>query len=981
MPAFKNGLRSLYRSPLKSVLFLLVLAALVMMLSLGLCIHSAVNTYLSDCDDYYRTVAALEYVGYAYPDSTVYDTDLTARLTAGEPDLQTLSALPGVLDCTENWAALGIIDGFTRTDNAIADRNAAILVVRNLFWNEHTQAYLGTICDNLYSVEDTTNKHVCITSQRLVELAGGEGLLPNTRYIFTGHYTTGQSGYVWFAPEDMVFDGFMLEEFTPLPEDGLNAGSLYDTAAQVLANRNNGTRVQLVDRLADYLPFQQESLTLTSGRLYTPEEAAAGARVCVISDMLAGLLEIQPGDTIPLSLNFPENGIFGSVPAEENEYNLYTVVGIYANTEQYRDWIFLPDRAEFPQALLPTGYEVCQFRLENGRAEEFSSAAQALLPSGFRLTVYDQGYQVTVAPFQELLLLARLFLGVCALVIAAVLCLYGYLLVLRQREQIQTMLALGSGRGYVLGRFAVSALTLGLLACVPGVLGGAALEGRVLDALRQFAEQYQQADLRYSSSALSVILPLSFAPETPRALYVLAAAAITAASTAVCLVFTLFCPIRRQKKRARPVRTPKYTGRSSRMSGVFKYALLSARRGGPRTLAIIALAAAASLFFGQLTATLDTCEEQLQQVRTDTRIRVFASNISGLSMDSLNVSARLLETVYDSGLIRDYSATQTCAHYRFLGISAGADGTRYQLDDPYYPGSDFAVETFLGQMAREPRLVFTSSLAGAPAFYYTAAPTVSWLEGFDETRMTGDAVDEASGLLLAVIPDSLATAQAICPGDTIRLYTDLSAAPTVLDMKVIGIYESSSTEAVIYLPMALEHDEDAIKWLSYSSASFTLTDNTRLDDLRQVLEDAGFTTPGSRGSQRSYLVIDDKDYLSTTSALERQLQYLQLLYGCLYVLTDLIGLIAAFLLLFARKQEFAVMRGLGTQQIRIFLNFVGEQLLLAAAGCAIALCLQDFNPVQLQLIGSFLLCEALGAAITTLHLLHTNTLATLSARE
>jgi RsiW-degrading membrane proteinase PrsW (M82 family) len=75
-------------------------------------------------------------------------------------------------------------------------------------------------------------------------------------------------------------------------------------------------------------------------------------------------------------------------------------------------------------------------------------------------------------------------------------------------------------------------------------------------------------------------------------------------------------------------------------------------------------------------------------------------------------------------------------------------------------------------------------------------------------------------------------------------------------------------------------------------------------------------------------MIEDEIYLNTTQSMERQIQYVSVLYGALYLLAGVIGFALAWLLLLSRRREIAVMRALGTQSGRILGNFLLEQLLL-----------------------------------------------------
>ena len=63
MQATRNGLKSILRTPGKTLLVLAVLTALAMLLSVSFCVVASVTGYLRDADEYFHTVAELEYMG------------------------------------------------------------------------------------------------------------------------------------------------------------------------------------------------------------------------------------------------------------------------------------------------------------------------------------------------------------------------------------------------------------------------------------------------------------------------------------------------------------------------------------------------------------------------------------------------------------------------------------------------------------------------------------------------------------------------------------------------------------------------------------------------------------------------------------------------------------------------------------------------------------------------------------------------------
>lgn len=985
----RNGLKSVCRAWVRSTVLVLLVMGLMVMLGLGLCVNEAVNSYLDICNETYLTIANLEYVGRRYPETNVTDRELVQFLEQGQVDLGAMAQLPGVLEVTENRTALAVHPTLHRQDAFVWESDVVVMIVRGLFWDDNYQCYSGTISQSLYAKEKIVNKYVSIQNPEgsLETDSGGD-------YVMTGRFVDGGNSYLWFMPEDLELETengvVSLSGCMRVPEGGLPSNSPYYAAAKLFSDRNNGLRVQLVNSLGQYYPFQQNVVMLTDGRLYTTEEAAAGEKVCVISDILTKQLGVSVGDTLPLNLLFPEGGLYEGFPAAEGAYEDYTIVGVYKCYETYQNWIFAPDSDAYPEEILPTGYHVAQFRLENDRADSFVESVSSSLPKGFRLTVYDQGYRVAVAPFLELQMICRLFLVVCALLIAVVLSLYGYLFIYRQQDSLQIMRSLGSGTGHILRHFGVGTVVMSLVAAVPGILVGRLLEGRVMELLQEFAERYQKLDLRFSNTVLSAITPLEFMPRPPLSLYYAGAGTIVVLALVSTVAACLLCRERRQKKHRPKLRFPRGKTRSSYLRCWCKYALLSVKRGMLRSVTVVLLAVIASIFFGQLTGNIAAYEQQLVDLKQNTQIRGYASATDGLRMEGVLVSDEKLEAIYRSGLVTQLDMTGRTSHYRTIGVAFRADGTDCNLELPDYPTGGFALETLVMQMAMEPKMVETTSVANSPAFYYTGEPEITWLDGYDETCMRGPDMG------ICVIPLELAREYDVDLGDTmafLMLYPNGDHSAVVPRyMQVVGTYFTSADVDTIFCPIgesiyAEDYDEMWTLYThkNYNSAIFTLDDPEKLPQLRQLLGELGFTSPGTWGKVRSYMVLDDCAYIMATGGLERQIQYLELVYGCLFVLVDLIGFAAAYLLLHARKREIALMGSLGTPRLRVFGNFVGEQLLLSLLGCLAGLGLWRLGsgnlPGVIELIIGFWLCWCVGSMVSCLQMLRSKAQSDFSNRE
>ncbi len=800
--AEKNGLRALWRMPGRSALFFCLLLAMAAILSLCLCIYTAVSGYLSDCDEYFRTVAELEYIGEQYPDSRVCDEGLCAAVQSGELDVDALIGLNGVMGFDANTSALGVAEGVRRKDSGVYDPDLAVITVFQLHWDKNSQAYMGFVGEELYSYSGLAGKTVFVSPGGLAGLDSPDALDTSYKYVLAGKLIRGKNSNVWFLTQEctVIVDGerMTLSGYEALPDGVLAEDSPYRALANMCMWRNNGFRVQRTSDLQSLRPFQQEELKLTSGRAFTQAEYDAGAKVCVLSDRAAQYLNAGVGDEFALSVNELEGGIYSApidalAPAER-----YTVVGVYAATEDYFDWIFLPEADNAALQATPTGYQAGQFRLENDKADAFYQQALALLPQNFRLTVYDQGYARTAEPYQELLAIAKIFLAVCALVLLAVLALFGYLFVTRQRETAQTMLALGAGKGHVSRYFLTGAAVLALPAAAAGVWVSRLAEGRVLGTVAEFAAQYGGRDQRFSVNLLSLTRTLEFLPQTPAWVYLLSGGLLAGLTLVFCAAFAR-AAMRQEKPRRKKARRAKTPRRASKRP-IGNYALRSAVRGGLRSVSVVLLAAMAAVFLAQLTSTADVYDRQLEALRTNMRVRGYATDNTGRKLNDLVVGADKLQKLIDTELVEDVSITDVISNYRFIAISKGADGTEYEVQMPALPaGSSFAMDTLRGQMRFEPEWIATNDVLHCPQFYYDDAPQIAWLEGYGPEQFSAGEPD------ICVVPDALAQEQGIALGCYIRILAVLSTSNGLqargVDLYVVGIYDSASVERTIYSAM------------------------------------------------------------------------------------------------------------------------------------------------------------------------------------
>jgi len=372
------------------------------------------------------------------------------------------------------------------------------------------------------------------------------------------------------------------------------------------------------------LPFHQEELYIIDGRAFTEDEYALGSHVTVISEIMAAHLGVNVGDTIDLSVAISaQPGVYNSYwVADGFSYESpFTVVGIM-NTVMDKSWYaYVPRASGVPWSQFPIGYIVGQAVVRNEDAAALYSRLESSLDDRFQITIYDQGYSSVAIPYQTIMSVAKIVTAVCALVELAVLILFGFLFVYRQRETSETMLKLGTGRGRVCAYFLYSAGFISLIASAAGAAAGYWLHDRIIAFVARAAENYRLIDSRYSNSNLTIARTLEFAPRLEWQLFLIVGAIVFFLAVLACMAFIVSTFIHSRPSQKKVV-GPKREHKTSHLrGGSAKYACLSIVRGGASTLVVPILALSVVIFFGNLAATSLQTKTSLRQFTTTRQLR------------------------------------------------------------------------------------------------------------------------------------------------------------------------------------------------------------------------------------------------------------------------------------------------------------------------------------------------------------------------
>lgn len=983
----RNGLAAARRTPLKSVLFFVLILVLVTALILGETLRSVCSSLLERCETSYQTTAVLEFRGNRYPDRSAFDEDAAALREA--VDFDGLLARDCVLAYDRSEMAIAAVEGLAINRRQMPAPNVVI----------------GRIA--VYSENDTSQLREVLYSPALKNGAvfhihpEDYGLEPGRQYLICGK-TDGSTGgsipvalgslYNHAAEKagktlscawvDVTDTG--LDETDPEQAPFFEMAAAYETI-------NRAIYAQVCTDLSLLEPISQGEYTLKQGEFYTPEQAKNGA-YCVLPEYIANRIEAEPGDEVNLQM----------MPADDTPLDCwwpdgtplpvktYTVTGILATTGEELPMLYL---SETDGDTGFCGYTLGSLLLKNGTGQTELDALEALLPTGVVMTVYDQSYAATVEALTQLSINADIFTVVVTAAVLSVLVLFAALLIGRQEETLVTMYMLGTQRKKLRLYTAVNALAVLLPAVAAAVLAARALSGVLTKVVFLSIPTPGTGALRYSDENLGIIRAVTDNIDVPWLPAVLCALAVAAVSLLLCL-FWLSRILRRMKagrkvKRKKPARV-RETRAASFGSGTGKFLLLSVLRGGLRSAVPVALCIIMLLSMAVMDGVLRSFQERKQAIDENTVIQGYFTDYSGKRQFDLVLTERNTSTMEQSDLFTDfqYSSTDPYKVYRIVSrADVSADGTL--TDWPTNEGTlfevppvdTFAFENFLGNFMLGPKLVYTTDMRASAEFAGAKLPEITWLDGWDESffsmeweSFTDVANPESSyrlslfgedrRLMNIVVPEQFLKEYGVSLGDTVELM--LSENLFVETYRIIGSFHSATN--VMYLYTRMDNASKIVEWQrdnmpkpievlwmrdDRSCGIFTLADTSKLSEAKDFLEESGYSILRSTGRYRIYPLFRDAGYRAEVGKLERSIRYLQMLVPLLAGLLAIAGFACAVLMLGKRKGEIGSLRAVGTSGRQVFGIYFTEQLLLCVFGTAVGLgLLFAFDPGSIARMAS-----------------------------
>ncbi len=851
-------------------------------------------------------------------------------------------------------------------------------------------------------------------------------------YLLWGRLHVWSQNYASFYPEDYVLPGFFsfLCEYETQYENGVisadqkeiwavKTGDIpmaveYTGSVQeflqseegkpwqeliAAADRNHhSVKVLATDSVESLAPFCVRQDQLLEGRYYTPEEAQAGAKVCLVSAKWAEKNGVKVGDTVPISIYAPKYDVSqfvapsdqpGLHPPKTDEAYMdwfpsyseddtgsggdYEIIGVYScPPPEYGSLRFDPDTVIIPKSTVEhaeqyiteemTHYPLLNpWLLPNGTQEELEDwlTERGL---GENFLYFDYGYSIAADAIGQMaengtrLLIA----GLAAFVLALV--LFCMLLQLLTARTIRSMRLLGQNPASVRRCFVrtipfwvVSAVVLGGLLSWAGfgwirewLLSNAIRFDFRIATLAALGEAVVICAVLWLTALRASKMPLMQNGKHPKKRPVVAADP----SGHDAKRFPEDAAIRANTSETQPMLASMVVEASGHYEskktnavswkGLITIALKNLRHRIPLALGLVLLTA---LLFsgGSLLRFLQRSQEEAVEAMTArTPITCVVTNASGTKTEGIGVfSAPFAQML--QGLRRERGCTID-DYVTDLRLSA-----RERLDAP--EEAELIRANCPEVLAPELKLEFD--------------------EGWDGSCLAGtEPVCCVSEALLPLANEN----------GEIALNRGLDR-PAV-SLRIVGrVYGG---EKLVVCPFDAQLVPGSSEAFLLDRCSFTISDARLLDEAKVAFAEY-FIEPGIWNADdplTAGLLIQDGEFSAAAAELEAHVGLLGRLRTVLLILSGCLSLLIGFLMNRRRLRELAVMRCLGLKRGKVLLAVALEQLLPMIPGIGIGLCvslillpdgsgIRDGALQMLLWLAGCLVCAALLTQVKPIRLMKT----------
>lgn len=536
----KNSIRQLFRTKVKTLLFLVLVALCALLLCIGCNLNYLCRENLKRFEEAFVTIGTVkqkplsvtpqgmwdaELQDYQYYNEREYGEDVPLSVL----DMENVDYISGP---EKRPYYLAYLPDYSMWDENVGITNSIVVIVspvEDCIPDHAVEMEVIEVINGVYTY-NTPNLYFCDHYNKNPEM-----MYADTNYIMSVYNTTPhnwdsekpfEKPFEWIpsggpSSGQTYADGTPMENRLPaisveaMDEEFYEKGhdKIWEAYGEELNMYFRSAPVTATDDLNLVMPFYNGSTYIEVGRAFEEADYEEGKQVCLLSYPFARRNNIKEGDTIHLGLRYAN---YASSPADLSGYKSltaegelfqtfyesdYTVVGIYASlpSDFLGDWgydlaeneIFIPkssiknsDENNIGGYGRPVPYNNV-FRIKNGTIDEFMKEWEKQGIENLEITFYDKGYSKLEAGLKQMERMAFIMVGAGIIMAILVMVFFNHLMITRQKRRTAIERSLGASKGESAGSIMSGILLIAAIGCIAGSIAGWALTGRFVGAMNE----------------------------------------------------------------------------------------------------------------------------------------------------------------------------------------------------------------------------------------------------------------------------------------------------------------------------------------------------------------------------------------------------------------------------------------------------------------------------------------------------------------
>lgn len=492
----RNSIRQLLRTPIKTSLFLILIFAAGMFLTLGISLWVINNRNIEFYENSFVTIGTVEQRETSIEQGEVWDPVGKEYLIVQWPAYGKLIPL-SVLDFEgaqyikkpekrphyasynpeykpeEKYSGLSVVEVIPQEDG-IPNQPVSVKISRLLYGKQFTEGQTIDICDPT--------------------LVDPKPLYKGKTYVLCIQAIPVMDGDQWrsdYYPHSVILSNQYDPDGTRRQDD-LEEDSLYYEVTEDFYNKGIGKRflefiksmemgkysipVTGTNATILLMPFYNKDAYLIQGRDITDDEYEKGEKVCLIPNKFAKDNNLGVGESINLKLYYADyrrsageyfdTGIIAELNAKGEAYSVfedseYVIVGIYdtdpgAVNGSYglaKNEVIIPSKSiknSDANNIIdygPMKGSTTSFQIPNGSAEEFMNGWGKLGYDQLEINFYDRGYSKLKAGMDNMKNMSLTLTIVGFVMVVFILLFFSHLFIIKQEKRTAIERSLGMGKG------------------------------------------------------------------------------------------------------------------------------------------------------------------------------------------------------------------------------------------------------------------------------------------------------------------------------------------------------------------------------------------------------------------------------------------------------------------------------------------------------------------------------------------------------